>query len=136
MRIVDSFTDADFNRIVYGENLSEMQELKNLDILRGKQVWLKTMKGDVVFYSHLDSIAANLQEGQIVSRGDLLGQTGVSGVPEEGYNDYHLHFSIMENPYNDEKAGSYNFGDYMMWDWLTKGMTHSQTVEAGKQIFE
>jgi hypothetical protein len=38
-----------------------MQELKNLDVLRGKQVWLKTLKGDVVFYSHLAEVDISLR---------------------------------------------------------------------------
>ena len=62
VRVVDEFSSQDFSRIVYGENLSEMQELKNLDVLRGKQVWLKTMKGDVVFYSHLAEVDISLEE--------------------------------------------------------------------------
>ena len=42
IRVVANFDDSDFSRIVYGENLSYEQQLKNLDILRGKQVWVKT----------------------------------------------------------------------------------------------
>ena len=85
-----------------------LQKLKNLDILRGKQVWLKTMKGEVVFYSHLDIIPSDLSEGMFVSRGHNLGTTGVSGVPQDGYDDFHLHFAIMENPYIFENAGTYD----------------------------
>lgn len=60
--MVRGFEWSDFSNIVYGDNLSEEQELKNLDILRGNQVWIKTMKGDVAFYSHLSSIPENITE--------------------------------------------------------------------------
>lgn len=62
VRVVRGFEWSDFSNIVYGDNLSEEQELKNLDILRGNQVWIKTMKGDVAFYSHLSSIPENITE--------------------------------------------------------------------------
>lgn len=68
VRIVEHFDASDFSRIEYAKDLSETQKLKNLDVLRGKQVWLKTMKGEVVFYSHLDTIAADLQEGMMVKK--------------------------------------------------------------------
>ena len=62
VRVVSDFSTSDFSRIVYGENLTHEQKLKNLDILRGKQVWLKTMKGEVVFYSHLDTVPSDIFE--------------------------------------------------------------------------
>jgi len=72
VRVVNDFDASDLSRIIYGENLSEEQKLKNLDLLRGKQVWLKTMKGEVVFYSHLDTIPSSITEGSFVSQGDAL----------------------------------------------------------------
>lgn len=136
VRVVDNFDESDFSRIVYGENLSDEQKLKNLDILRGKQVWLKTMKGEVVFYSHLDTISSDISEGSLVTKGDNIGTTWVTGVPQDGYDDFHLHFAIMKNPYIFENAGTYDLGDYMAWDWLTKWMSHSEVIEAQKNIFE
>ena len=136
VRVVNDFDASDLSRIIYGENLSEEQKLKNLDLLRGKQVWLKTMKGEVVFYSHLDTIPSSITEGSFVSQGDALWTTGVTGIPQDGYDDYHLHFSIMKNPYIFENAGTYDFGDYMSWDWLTKGMSHWEVIQAQKNIFE
>ena len=136
VRVVDDFDESNFQNIVYWDNLRELQELKNLDILRGNQVWLKTMKWDVVFYSHMENINPNTSEWDTVTRGEYLGTTGISWVPWEWYNDYHLHFSIMKNPYNHNKAGIYNLWDYMMWDWTAKGMSYEQTLELKKQIFE
>ena len=60
VRVVSNFSKTDLNLIERGNNLSENDKLKNLDILRGKQVWLKTMKWDVIFYSHLDEVFSNI----------------------------------------------------------------------------
>jgi murein DD-endopeptidase MepM/ murein hydrolase activator NlpD len=136
VRIVNDFMESDFSRVVYDANMSDNQKLKNLDILRWNQVWLKTMKGEVIFYSHLSSVADSLQEGQFVKSGQKLWKIGVSWVPEAGYDDYHLHFAIMKNPYNASRAGSYDFGDYMSWDWQTKWLDAAQTAEAQKKIFQ
>lgn len=136
VRVVRDFSQSDFSRIVYSEKLTDEQKLKNLDILRGKQVWLKTLKGEVVFYSHLDSIPLNIQEAVKVKRGEKLGTVGISGVPEEGYDDSHLHFEIAQNPYTFELAWTYDFWDYMAWSWLTKWLGEAQTLAAQKNIFE
>lgn len=136
VRVVSDFDKSDFSRIQYGDNLSDTQKLQNLDILRGKQVWLKTLKGEVVFYSHLDTVIHDLSTGDVVQKWDKIGTTGVTGVPQDGYDDYHLHFAIMENPYTIEKAWLYNIWDYMSWDWLTRGMDHEEVINAQRNIFE
>lgn len=63
------FSDNDFENLVYGEDLSSDQKLKNLDILRGNQVWQKTLKGEVIFYSHLEDVDSDLKEGMFVEAG-------------------------------------------------------------------
>ncbi len=136
VRVVNNFQESDFSRVDYSKNMSDEQKLKNLDILRGNQVWLKTMKGEVIFYSHLASVPENIQEWMIVTSGTIVWKVGVSGVPESDYKDFHVHFPIMKNPYNAPKAGSYDFWDYMSWDWQTKGMSIQQTLEAQKNIFQ
>lgn len=137
VRIVDGFQNSsDFSKIVYSPNLDENQKLKNLDILRGNQVWLKTMKGDVVFYSHLNSIEEGISEGARVSRWDLLWKIGVTGVPEVGYDDYHLHFAVMKNPYIKGREWLYDFWDYMAWDWYARWLSQSETIEVQNTIFE
>lgn len=135
VRIVNNFSDSDFNRIVY-TSPDTMQKLKNLDILRWNQVWLKTMKGEVVFYSHLGSVSAQIKEGMYVSAWEILGKIGVSGVPETGYDDYHLHFAVMKNPYKFETAGLYDFWDYMSWDWVSKWLSQDKILTLQKTIFE
>lgn len=136
VRVVSEFDRSDFDKIDYGSNLSEYQKTRNLDILRGKQVWLKTMKGEVVFYSHLNDIAAGIEEWVRVTRWEVLGTIGVTGVPGKEYKDYHLHFPIMENPYRIEEAGSYDFGDYMFWNWKLKDLPRAEVLKQQKDIFE
>lgn len=136
VRIVADFEQKDFDRIVYSDNGDEHRKTKNLDILRGKQVWLKTMKWDVVFYSHLDEIYDDIQEWMKIEKWHKIGRTGVTGVPEEGYDDYHLHFSVMKNPYTLKMWEKYDFGDYMQWDWYTKWMSHQEVITEQKKIFE
>ncbi|MDA9129250.1 M23 family metallopeptidase [Candidatus Gracilibacteria bacterium] len=135
VRVVSDFDRTDFDKIDYGNNLSEYQKTRNLDILRGKQVWLKTLKGEVVFYSHLNDVAGGIEEGVRVNRGDVLGTMGVTGVPGDNYTDYHLHFPIMENPYRIEDAGRYDFGDYMVWNWKLHDLPAHEVLEQQSDIF-
>jgi len=50
IKVVKDFKFSDLNQIKRWKNLTYEQKLKNLDILRGNQVWIKTMKWDVVFF--------------------------------------------------------------------------------------
>lgn len=136
VRIVDNFDDSDYSRIIYGNNLSEEQKLKNLDILRWKQVWIKTLKWDVVFYSHLDSVDSELSEWDLVIKWQKIGMTGVTWVPEEGYDDYHLHFAVMVNPHDILRAWTYDFWEYMAWDWLGKWLSLDELIQLRKDTFE
>ena len=134
IHIVRDFTSADFDRIKRG-TLTEREKLQNLDILRGKQVWLKTMKWEVVFYSHLEDVAEDIEVWDLVSKWANLWTIGVSWVPVEGYADYHLHFAIQENPYNIRKAWKYTLIDYMEWDWLLRWLDLDIVLEKQKDIF-
>jgi hypothetical protein len=42
----------------------------------------------------------------------------------------------MENPYNYLEAGTYDFGDYVAWDWLTRHETYDEVIKQQKTIFE
>lgn len=52
----------------------------------------------IYYYAHLDRYADGLAEGQIVTRGDVIGYVGNTGNAGEG--NYHLHFgiSIVDDP--------------------------------------
>ena len=78
VRIVNNFTWNNFDKIIRGDHLSLQQQAKNLDILRGNQVWLKTMDGNITFYSHLKTISDTLFIGKQVNAGEILGAVGIS----------------------------------------------------------
>ncbi|MDC0506148.1 M23 family metallopeptidase [Candidatus Gracilibacteria bacterium] len=133
-RVVNDFSKSSFDKIVYGNNLSDQQKLENLDVLRGNQVWLKTMKGDYVFYSHLGDISVEV--GDVVFAGDPIGTIDVTGVPGDDYHDYHLHFPIHPNPYNSARAGSYKYSEIMSWPWYFKGKSVSYVREHQSDVFK
>lgn len=60
LRVVKGFAWRDFGSLVKSDALSSDQELSNLDVYRGNQVWLKTADGNVTFYSHLSQIAPDV----------------------------------------------------------------------------
>jgi hypothetical protein len=123
-------------KINYSQVLTEGQKITNLDILRWNQVWIKTAKWDVVFYSHLNDVYSHIKEWVIVRKWELLGTIGVSGIPGKNYTDYHLHFTIHKNPYTIEKVGKYDYEDYMRWDWYFKGQSKSNVLKYQNEIFE
>jgi hypothetical protein len=136
IRVISDFTDADMLKINYSDTLTEDQKIKNLDILRWNQVWIKTAKWDVVFYSHLNDVYSHIKEWMIVREWELLGTIWRSGVPGKNYTDYHLHFTIHKNPYTKQKVGQYDYEDYMKWDWYFKGQSRSEVLKYQNEIFE
>ena len=135
LRVVKDFGFSDLDKVKKAWNLTERDKLWNLDILRGNQVWLKTMKWDIVFYAHLDEVYDNIKEGTVVFKGQPLGTIWISWVPDQNYTDYHVHLEIRENPYTPIKA-PYTFEDYMAWPWYFKGQKESYVLENQKKIFE
>ncbi len=133
-RVVSDFTQKNFADIVYWDNLSEQQKLDNLDVLRGNQVWLKTMKGDVVFYSHLGDVSVEVWD--IVFAGAPIGTIDSTGVPGADYHDYHLHFPVHKNPYNSNRAGTYSYDEIMKWPWYFKGRSASYIREHQSDVFK
>lgn len=136
VRVVKGFLYSDLKRINHSTDLSNDQKLKNLDILRGNQVWIKTTKWEVIFYSHLDDVYDYIKEGDMINRWTPIGTMGVSGVPEKDYHDYHLHFALQVNPYDISRAGTYDFSDYMRWDWKFKAEGFEYILENQWEIFE
>ncbi len=64
------FSWNEMNHLLSGK--SELEEQENLDVYRGNTVYLKTRSGHVAIYAHLAEIPSNIQEGQIVSKGDVV----------------------------------------------------------------
>lgn len=135
VRVVREFSYEDLDRVKYWENLSYFDKTKNLDILRGKQVWLKTSKWDVVLYSHLNKVYSNIKEWDIIKVWTPVWTIWISWIPDRNYTDYHIHFSVQKNPYNLKRAGKYNFNDYMTWDWYFKWKSNSYILENQSNIF-
>lgn len=82
-----------------------------LDRLRGRQVWIMHENGVLVRFAHLDSIPEDLQVGQKVAAGDVIGYVGNSGTSSEVKGtdgDLHLHSDILvygRNPWQSLDAG-------------------------------
>jgi len=136
IRVVSKFSFSDLGKIKRWKNLLEYDKIRNLDILRWKQVWLKTMKWDVVFYSHLNEIYSNIRVWEVVSKWEPIWTIWISWVPDKNYKDFHVHFPIHVNPFNLWKNDSYDIGDYMRWDWLFKWKNWEYILENQDSIFE
>ncbi len=135
IRVVSDFDYSNLNAIKKWDNLTEYDKVRNLDILRWKQVWLKTMSGDLIMYSHLNDIFSNIRVWEVVRKKQPLWTTWITGVPDKNYKDYHLHFAVHTNPFLWKK-GWYDIDDYMMWDWLFKWKTKEYILENQWKYFE
>jgi len=70
---------------------------KELDILRGRQVWILHRERVLTCYAHLDEVNEAFAVGDKVSRGDVLGTIGNSATSADvdgTQEDAHLHFEI------------------------------------------
>lgn len=135
VRIVDNFEFENLSNIKKWNNITNFDKIKNLDLLRWNQVWLKTTKWDIVFYSHLSKIYSNIKVWDIVSRGQKLWAIWISWVPYKNYKDYHLHFAIMKNPLNIKKIGKYEIDDYFKWDWYFKWKSLDYVLNHQDEVF-
>lgn len=135
VRVVSNFEFSDLNNIQKWSWLTDFDRKKNLDILRWNQVWLKTSKGDISFYSHLNEIYSNIKEWEVIRRGQPIWTIWVSWVPDKNYTDYHLHLEIYKNPYDQKMVWKYDFDDYMNWDWYFKWEKPELILEKQSKIF-
>lgn len=133
VRVVRGFAWRDFGGIVKSGKLTSDQELLNLDVYRGNQVWLKTADGNVTFYSHLSQIAPDVTEGAFVKAGEILGNVGITGVPDRNFGRPHLHFEIQVNPHDG--SDSKDPLSVMRWNWLAKGMKKAEVLELSDTAF-
>lgn len=135
IRVVRGFKNENFLKIKKS-NVTEEDKLTNLDILRWNQIWIKTSKWDVAFYSHLDYIADWIKPWVVVKKWQLVWKVWITWVPEVGYKDSHLHLAIHKNPLDTSKAWSYSFLDIMAWPWYYKGQTARYMLEIQSKVFE
>lgn len=135
IRVVRGFKNENFLKIKKS-NVTEKDKLTNLDILRWNQIWIKTSKWDVAFYSHLDYIADGIKPWVVVKKWQLVWKVWITWVPEVGYKDSHLHLAIHKNPLDTSKAWSYSFLDIMAWPWYYKGQNAKYMLEIQSKVFE
>ena len=70
-----------------------------LDILRGRQIWLQTTSGQILRYAHLSGIRNGIEVDQQVYRGQVIGYVGNSGTDNAIKGDAkgaRLHFEVWE----------------------------------------
>lgn len=75
-------------------------EQKGWLTLGGYRIGIRSSKGIYYYYAHLDSYAANLEQGDTVKAGQFLGFMGNTGYGPEGTTDQfdvHLHVGIYVN---------------------------------------
>ncbi len=81
----------------------------DLDIFRGRQVWVDHGDGVVARYAHLSGIAEGIAEGAPVTAGDVVGFIGESGTPggvRQPGSEIHLHFELrIGDGYLGERRG-------------------------------
>lgn len=135
IRTVKDFDFEDISNIKKTGEISYAQKLRNLDILRWQQIWLKTTKWDVIFYSHLNLIYKNITEWTFVKAWENIWTIWRTGVPDRNYTDYHLHFPIMKNPHLLKKIEKYSYEDIMAWDWYLKWLSADEVIKEQKNIF-
>jgi len=124
------------DKLVKWKNLTNDDLVRNLDILRGNQVWLMTMSGDVIFYSHLNEIFSNINVWEVVKKWQPVWTIWKTWVPDQNYTDYHLHFEVQKNPFNLQKNQSYDIDDYLLWDWLFKWKKQDYILEHQMEYFQ
>ena len=136
VRIKNGFTSQNFKNIRYGDNLSYEQQLKNLDILRGNQVWHKTLKWEVIFYSHLQDISSDIQDGMFIKAWTYIGTVGITWIPGSGYEDFHLHFDVKIPPFTLWREGTYTLLEYMKWPWSWKWQSQDEVYALIDNMFK
>jgi len=135
IRVVEDFDFEDINNIIKEWEISYTQKIRNLDILRWKQVWLKTSKWDVMFYSHLNLIYENIKEWVYIKAWENIWTVWKTWVPDRDYNNFHLHFPIQKNPYDIKKINKYSYEDIMKWDWYLKWLSPDEVIKQQNDIF-
>ena len=135
IRVVDNFDFIDLDKLKTTWNLTQEDKIKNLDILRWKQVWVKTMKWDVAFYSHLNEVYSNVKVWDLVFKWQALWTVWITGVPDKNYIDYHLHIEVRKNPYINTRKVPYSIDEYMKWNWYFKWESEKYILDNQYNIF-
>lgn len=84
--------------------------------LGGWRLTVKTNEGVYLYYAHMQGYAANISEGQSITKGQLVGYVGDSGygpVGTTGKFAPHLHFGMYDLNWN--AINPYTYLKY--WEW-------------------
>lgn len=136
IRVINNFKFEDLKKLKTWSGLSFDDKMKNLDIFRWNQIWIKTMKWDIVFYSHLDSIDPKIKVWTFVQAGLSMWKIWITWVPDKNYKNYHLHFEIAINPKDTQKIWNYNFDDMINWNYLWKWMWWKEIFAMQDKMFK
>lgn len=101
--------DAKVVKVITGVHDNIPGEL-NPQQLTGNTVVLETQNKEYLLFAHLKLGSVNVEEGQMVKQGDLLGQCGNSGNTTEA----HLHLSLQNTIEMSEATGGKLFFDKIL----------------------
>ncbi|MBQ9699333.1 MAG: M23 family metallopeptidase [Lachnospiraceae bacterium] len=91
--------------------------------LGGYRVGIRSETGVYYYYAHLDSYAQGIEEGDIVSAGQVIGYVGDTGYSKvegtTGNFDVHLHFGVYVN---DEDGCEYALNPYPLLEVIKKSV--------------
>jgi murein DD-endopeptidase MepM/ murein hydrolase activator NlpD len=90
------FSDQERAEVLRVSAIEQDTPAHYLDMLRGRQVWILHPNGVITVYAHL-SQTADLQEGDSIVAGDIIGFIGNSGTSDgvlANKNGAHLHFEV------------------------------------------
>lgn len=136
VNVINGFKYSDLDSLKLWKSLTYEDKIINLNTLRWNQVWVKTMKWDVVFYWHLNEIYDDVKVWDFVTRWTPLWKVWKTWVPDENYKDFHLHFEVRKNPYNNKNAWKYSLLDYMKWEWYFKWKDENYIKQNQYNIFD
>ena len=68
-----------------------------LDVFRGRQIWVKGDKGEILRYCHMNEVASGLKNGDYISAGQKVGTMGYSGTTEPERPHLHLEIWIEDH---------------------------------------
>ncbi len=90
-------TAAELNDLLTRSQSQGYTDTEALNRFRGRQVWIDHGGGVVTRYCHLSDIPDDIQVGQAVEQGHVVGYVGDSGTPESVTApgvEVHLHFEV------------------------------------------
>lgn len=100
IRIDHAYAPPEANRQAYYAQIANESGFVGdyaLDQLRGRQVWIRHKDGHISRYAHLSQVHPELQPGDAVEQGQVIGLMGNSGIPvseEQPNPPRRLHFEL------------------------------------------